>query len=247
MAGVVFVAGRRADKPGALVDADADVRVRGPVHPFVGRGGLKLDKALQVFSIDVRGAIALDVGASTGGFTDCLLQRGAARVYAVDVGYGQLDLRLRSDPRVVILERVNARTLGAEHVPEPIDVCTADVSFIGLAKALRVVPARLRHGATVVALVKPQFEAGRGAAKRGVVRDPAVHAAAVRDVAAALGALGIEAMDVTYSPLRGDAGNVEFLLWLVMGAPGRLTDARIEQVVREAAENLPASQPEGEP
>jgi 23S rRNA (cytidine1920-2'-O)/16S rRNA (cytidine1409-2'-O)-methyltransferase len=245
MAGKVFVDGARVDKPGALIRAGAALEMRGAPHPYVGRGGVKLQKALAVFGLDVRGAVALDVGASTGGFTDCLLQDGAARVYAVDVGYGQLDLRLRGDPRVVVLERVNARDLSRAFVPEPIDVCTADVSFISVAKALRAAVPLLRDGADVVVLVKPQFEAGRGVAKRGVVRDPAVHAATVREAAAALAALSLGAIDVTPSPIRGDAGNVEFLMWLIKGAEPRLTGDRIERAVRDAREPDVSPQREG--
>ena len=186
----------------------------GPDHPWVSRGGVKLAHALEAFHIDVAGRRALDVGASTGGFTDVLLRRGAARVYAVDVGHGQLDWRLRNDPRVVVRERVNARALGREHVPEPVDLVVCDASFIGLATVLPAPLALARPGARLVALVKPQFEAGpKQVGKGGIVRDPAVRAAAVKRVGDWLEtALGWRVLGVVESPIAGAGGNVEFLL-----------------------------------
>lgn len=238
LAGRVFVDGRRVDKPGARVPLDVHIEVRGPDHPYVSRGGLKLEHALRTFDLDVRGVVALDLGAGTGGFTDCLLQHGARRVYAVDVGRGQLDLRLRQDPRVVVLERTHARDLSPALVPEPVDFVCADVSFISLAKALPPVVPLLREGATGVALVKPQFEAGRGVAKGGVVRDPEVHRSVIRTVRDRLSQHGLGALGVTPSPIRGDAGNVEFLLLLRKGAPATLTEEEIERAV-EAAQRIP--------
>jgi 23S rRNA (cytidine1920-2'-O)/16S rRNA (cytidine1409-2'-O)-methyltransferase len=215
LAGQVRVNGSAAVKAGTPVDEEAEVAVVGPDHPFVGRGGVKLAHALDVFHIDVAGRFALDIGASTGGFTDVLLQRGARHVVALDVGHGQLDWRLRNDSRVTVREHVNARYLTPADLPEPVDIITIDVSFISLAHILPVVPRLLSPGADVVALVKPQFEAGRGeVGKGGLVRDPAVHARVVEDVRAAARAVGLTPMADTPSPVTGATGNQEFLLHL---------------------------------
>jgi 23S rRNA (cytidine1920-2'-O)/16S rRNA (cytidine1409-2'-O)-methyltransferase len=209
MAGEVRVDGRLVDKAGAGVPAGAALEVRAR-EPFVSRAGRKLAAALDHFRIDPAGWVCLDVGASTGGFTDCLLQRGAARVYALDVGYGQLDARLRADPRVVVMERVNARHLAPADLPERARLATLDVSFISLAK---VVPALLQHvepGGLFLPLVKPQFEAGRGAVgKGGIVRDPALRQAVVEAVAAALAGLGLAPLGLFDSPVAGMEGNRE--------------------------------------
>jgi 23S rRNA (cytidine1920-2'-O)/16S rRNA (cytidine1409-2'-O)-methyltransferase len=234
LAGLVRVDGRRVDKAGALVPEDAVVEVAGPPYPYVSRGGVKLEEALRRFGLDVRGAVALDLGAGTGGFTDCLLRHGARKVYAVDVGRGQLHPRLRGDPRVVVLERTHAKELGPHLVPEPLDLATADVSFISLLRALPPVVPLLREGAPVVALVKPPFEAGRGVARRGVVRDPEVHRQALRKVAWGLEACGLGAERVVPSPIRGDRGNVEFLLLLRKGTRRTLTEEGVEAAVAEA-------------
>lgn len=213
MAGLVFVDGQRVDKPGTAVPATARVEVRGKPFPYVSRGGLKLEKALDVFGVDVTGLVAADIGASTGGFTDCLLQRGAARVYAIDVGTGQLDWRLRTDPRVVVMEGVNARYLRPGDLPEPVDLAVIDVSFISLIKVLPAVRDLLKPGGRVIALVKPQFEAGREqVGRRGVVRDPKVHRAVLRQVLLALGPLGLRPGGLTPSPIRGPEGNIEYLV-----------------------------------
>jgi 23S rRNA (cytidine1920-2'-O)/16S rRNA (cytidine1409-2'-O)-methyltransferase len=212
MAGQVTVGGGRIDKAGTLVDATAEVRLA-PPPPYVGRGGIKLAHALQEFGLDVAGAVALDVGASTGGFTDCLLQRGAQRVYALDVGYGQLHQRLRDDPSVVVLERVNARN--SFRLPEPVDLATVDVSFISLTRVLPRVIEHVRPGDPIVALVKPQFEAARSEVGRGgVVRDPEVHAAVLARLIAWVVGHGLRLRGLTPSPLLGDAGNREFFLLL---------------------------------
>ena len=213
LAGTVSVAGRRADKAGAPVDEDADVAVAGPAHPYVSRGGVKLAAALDAFGLEPAGRVCLDVGASTGGFTDCLLQRGAARVYAVDVGRGQLDATLRADRRVVLREKVNARALSEKDVPEPVELAVVDVSFISLRLVLPAVAARVRAGGTLVALVKPQFEAGRGEVPRGgVVRSEATRARVVREVEEAGRGLGLDVLGVVPSPIAGARGNAEFLL-----------------------------------
>lgn len=234
LAGRVFVDGRRVDKPGTPVPEEAILEVRGPDHPYVSRGGLKLERALRDFRLDVRGAVALDLGAGTGGFTDCLLQHGAKRVYAVDVGHGQLHPRLRADPRVVVLERTHAKDLSQALIPEVLDFACADVSFISLARALPPLIPLLREGAAVVALVKPQFEAGRGVAKRGVVQDPEVHRAVIRKVVEELSKHGLGAQAVVPSPIRGDAGNAEFLVLFRKGASPSLPEEEIEAAVEEA-------------
>jgi 23S rRNA (cytidine1920-2'-O)/16S rRNA (cytidine1409-2'-O)-methyltransferase len=210
MAGWVEVDGRREDKPGRSVAADARLTVVERGEPFVSRGGRKLEAALGHFSLDPSGWVCLDAGASTGGFTDCLLQRGARRVYAVDVGYGQLDLRLREDPRVVVKERVNARYLAAEAVPEPIDLATLDLSFISLTKVVPAIVPLLAPAGLLLPLVKPQFEAGREAVgKGGVVRDEAVRARVVAERVRQIAALGLEPLGVFESPVHGPRGNVE--------------------------------------
>jgi 23S rRNA (cytidine1920-2'-O)/16S rRNA (cytidine1409-2'-O)-methyltransferase len=213
MAGAVLVADRPVTKPGAMVPDDAPVRLREADSPYVSRGGEKLAGALEAFGLEVGGCVALDVGASTGGFTDCLLQRGARRVYAVDVGYGQLAWRLRQDPRVVLRERTNARTLDAGALPEVVDLAVVDVSFISLALVLPGVAACLRAGGTIVALVKPQFEVGRGRVERGgVVRDPSARAAAVAAVRRAAEAIPLEVLGESESVLPGPKGNREVFL-----------------------------------
>ncbi len=222
LAGEVRVGSRVADKAGMLVAEEADVSVTAP-PPFVSRGGLKLAAALDAFALDVRGFTVADVGASTGGFTDCLLQRGAARVYAIDVGYGQLAWTLRQDPRVVVLERTNIRYL--EALPEPCDLATVDVSFISLRLVLPAVRRLLKPRGQVIALVKPQFEAGRGrVGKRGVVRDPQVHQAVLREVMAWARVEAFFVQGLVPSPLLGPAGNVEFLLHLALQASGAPVD-----------------------
>ena len=214
LAGQVTVDGATVTKAGAKVDEDADVAVVQPDHPYVGRGGLKLAHALDTFHIDVAGRHALDIGASTGGFTDVLLKRGAARVVALDVGHGQLDWTLRNDPRVVVIEHFNARRLRAADLPGPVDLVVIDVSFISLRQILPVVPPLLRPAADIVALVKPQFEAGRAEVRKGVIHDEAVHARVLDEIAAAAAAIGLTRVASTPSPITGQKGNVEFLLHL---------------------------------
>ena len=218
LAGQVRVNGQPVTKAGAPVPADAVVTVEGPDHPYVGRGGLKLAHALDTFGVAVEGRTALDIGASTGGFTDVLLQRGAAHVVALDVGRAQLAWKLRTDPRVTVLEGVNARTLTPDALPAAhrrFDIVTLDVSFISLDRILPAVPALLTPSADVIALVKPQFEAGRGdVGKGGIVRDPQVHARVLEQVAAAAAGVGLERMAVSESPITGMEGNREFLMHL---------------------------------
>ena len=225
LAGQVRVGDRAAPKAGALVDEDAPVRLLEPDHPYVGRGGVKLAHALDAFRIGVEGRLALDVGASTGGFTDVLLRRGARRVVALDVGHGQLAWAIRTDPRVVVLEHVNARTLVPDQLPDGLrrfDVVTIDVSFISLKAIFPVLPPLVNPAADLVALVKPQFEAGRAEVGRGgLVTDSAVHARVLDEVAARARALGFSVLAATPSPITGVEGNQEFFLHLRPGEPSQ--------------------------
>jgi len=214
LAGRVTINGQPQTKAGAQVDGDADVALIAPDHPYVGRGGIKLAHALDTFGILVDRREALDIGASTGGFTDVLLQRGAARVVALDVGHGQIDWKLRNDPRVIVIEHFNARHLKPSDLPGPVDVVTIDVSFISLRQILPVVPPLLRADADVIALVKPQFEAGRAEIRKGIIRDDAVQARVVEEVSAAAREVGLNPVASTPSPITGAKGNVEFLLHL---------------------------------
>lgn len=218
LAGEVLVEGEVARKPGMRVRSDAQVEVRAHL-PYASRGGLKLAAALDAFAVSVQGAVCADVGASTGGFTDCLLQRGASRVYAIDVGYGQLAWSLRQDARVIVMERTNVRYL--EQLPEPVHVVTIDISFISLTKVLPVVVKWLDSpSAPVLALVKPQFEAGRAFVERGgVVRDPRVHRQVLEQVARAATDCGLHVWGLVRSPITGPAGNVEFFMHLCQAMP----------------------------
>jgi 23S rRNA (cytidine1920-2'-O)/16S rRNA (cytidine1409-2'-O)-methyltransferase len=212
MAGEVFIGTERATKPAQPVLPESPIQVRAAL-PFVSRGGLKLDAALAYFRLDVTGYVCADVGASTGGFTDCLLKRGAVKVYAIDVGYGQLDWRLRTDTRVVVMERTNARTLQA--LPEPLDLAVADVSFISLEIVLLTAREWLTENGQIVALIKPQFEAGRGqVGKGGVVRDPSIHRTVLTKILTWAVAHNLQPLNLMPSPITGPAGNVEFLVHL---------------------------------
>ena len=214
LAGQVLVGGTAVTKAGTAVDHEAAVELLEPDHPYVGRGGLKLAHALEAFAIPVSGRECLDIGASTGGFTDVLLQRGAARVVALDVGHGQIDWLLRNDPRVVVIERFNARHLTPADLPAPVDLVVIDVSFISLRQIFPVLPPVLRRPADVVALVKPQFEAGRAEVKKGIIHDPAVRARVLDEVSTAAAGVGLTPAGSTPSPITGQKGNVEFLLHL---------------------------------
>ena len=220
MSGQVYVDGRRVDKPGAPVAEGAAVEVRGSALRYVSRGGLKLEKAMGLWPITLEGKVCMDIGASTGGFTDCMLQNGAAKVYAVDVGYGQLAWSLRSDERVVSLERTNARYLTHEQVPEEPEFASVDVSFISLRLILPAIAGVLREGGQAVALVKPQFEAGREkVGKKGVVRDPAVHQEVLERFLEHARESGFSVLELSFSPVRGPEGNIEYLGWLEKGPP----------------------------
>jgi 23S rRNA (cytidine1920-2'-O)/16S rRNA (cytidine1409-2'-O)-methyltransferase len=214
MAGLVLSDGKRVDKPGTALPEDAPLELKGQDHPWVSRGGLKLAEALGTFGLEAAGKVAIDVGASTGGFTDVLLAHGAARVYAVDVGHGQLAWKLRGDPRVVVLERTNARYLTPEHIPEPVDMVVCDASFIGLETVLPAALTLARPGAVLVALIKPQFEVGKGrVGKGGVVRDPELHAEVCERIQSWLAARpGWRVVGLCSSPILGPEGNKEFLI-----------------------------------
>jgi 23S rRNA (cytidine1920-2'-O)/16S rRNA (cytidine1409-2'-O)-methyltransferase len=216
MAGAVFSGEKKIAKAGDMLAEDAPLEVRGKDHPWVSRGGIKLDHGLDHFAFDVTGAVSLDVGSSTGGFTDVLLSRGAAKVYAVDVGTNQLAWKLRQDPRVIVLEQTNARYLTRDQVPDPIDIVTCDASFISLSKVLDAPLKLARAGAKLIVLVKPQFEAGREeVGKGGVVRDPTVHERVCREAGEWVRSQGWKVIGITESPITGPEGNVEFLLGAV--------------------------------
>ena len=215
MAGKVFVNNRPIDKPGAPVSSSDHIILKGNDIPYVSRGGLKLEKALQVFNISTEGLVCLDVGASTGGFTDCLLQHGATSVYAVDVGYGQMAWKLRQDPRVVVMERTNIRYLPAESIPRPVDLVTIDVSFISLKIVVPAVLKFMKKSAKILALIKPQFEVGKGkVGKGGVVRDPALHESVIKDLSDFFLKTGLSCNSVVPSPILGPKGNREFIIYL---------------------------------
>ena len=218
MSGLVYVNDQKVDKCGTAVPNDARIEVRGSALRYVSRGGLKLEKAMTVFSLKLDGCICADIGASTGGFTDCMLQNGAEKVYAVDVGYGQLDWKLRSDGRVVCMERTNARYLDREQIPDELDFASIDVSFISLRLILPAVYRVLREGAHVACLIKPQFEAGREkVGKKGVVRDPAVHLEVLEQFLVNAKESGFTVLALTFSPVRGPEGNIEYLGYLERG------------------------------
>lgn len=237
MAGSVLVDGQVVDKPGKRVAVDAEITILQADIPYVSRGGLKLQKAIEYFHVDTAGKVAIDVGASTGGFTDCLLQNGAELVYALDVGYGQLDWKLRNDERVVVIERTNIRYVQKEQFQREIDLATIDVSFISLDKVLPVVTSLIRPGGQTIALVKPQFEAGRhNVSKGGIVKDPDIHRQVIQRVCNIADEVGLRVKGLTYSPIKGPAGNIEYLIWLQKEdldvPPAR--ENMIDQVVAEA-------------
>ena len=232
MAGSVFVDGQRVDKPGTAVPNTAAIQVRGHALPYVSRGGLKLEKALQIFPISVEGKVVADIGASTGGFTDCALQNGAAKVYAIDVGYGQLAWKLRNDERVVNMERTNVRYLEADSLPEQVDAATIDVAFISLDKILPAVHKILKPEGFVVALIKPQFEAGKeNVGKKGVVRDAAVHEQVINNVISFAKGEGFGIAGLDFSPIKGPEGNIEYLLHLTLGDDDAVSSEQVAQLV----------------
>ena len=215
MSGLVYVDGQKADKPGTAYEESVSVEVRTGACPYVSRGGLKLEKALRDFGVDPTGYVCSDSGASTGGFTDCLLQKGASKVFAIDVGYGQLDWKIRSDPRVVVMERTNVRYVTPEDLGEPLDLSVVDVSFISLKIVLPVIKTFLKPTGQVLCLIKPQFEAGKDkVGKKGVVRDPAIHKEVLDDFVSLTKQTGFKILGLTFSPVKGPEGNIEFLAHL---------------------------------
>jgi len=218
MAGQVYVDGQKADKPGISYEESVQIEVRGESCPYVSRGGLKLEKALRDFGVKPDGFVCSDSGASTGGFTDCLLQQGASKVFAIDVGYGQLDWKIRSDPRVVVMERTNIRYVPPEDLGEPLDLSVVDVSFISLKIVLPAIKQLLKPDGQVLCLIKPQFEAGREkVGKKGVVRDPQTHKEVLDNFVALAGELDFTILGLTFSPVKGPEGNIEFLGHLTLG------------------------------
>ena len=239
MSGLVYVTGQKADKPGISYEESVEIEVRSGACPYVSRGGLKLEKALRDFGVDPTGYVCSDSGASTGGFTDCLLQQGAKKVFAIDVGYGQLDWKIRSDPRVVVMERTNVRYVTPEQLGEPLDLSVVDVSFISLRIVLPVIKTFLKENAgQVLCLIKPQFEAGKEkVGKKGVVRDPSVHKEVLDDFVALTKEIDFKILGLTVSPVKGPEGNIEFLAHLTL-ANVEGTEPDTGLVVSQAHERL---------
>lgn len=242
MAGIVYVDDQKEDKAGSMFEETAKIEVRGSTLKYVSRGGLKLEKAMTHFGVTLDQKICMDVGASTGGFTDCMLQNGAVKVYSVDVGHGQLAWKLRNDPRVVCMEKTNIRYVTPEEIPDKIQFVSIDVSFISLTKVLGPVKALMEPDGQVVCLIKPQFEAGREkVGKRGVVRERSVHLEVIRMVAAFAGSIGFEALHLEFSPIKGPEGNIEYLLHLRNDAGGNVyenSSIDAEEIVNQAHETL---------
>ena len=242
MAGIVYVDDQKEDKAGSMFEETAKIEVRGSTLKYVSRGGLKLEKAMTHFGVTLDQKICMDVGASTGGFTDCMLQNGAVKVYSVDVGHGQLAWKLRNDPRVVCMEKTNIRYVTPEEIPDRIQFVSIDVSFISLTKVLGPVKSLMEPDGQVVCLIKPQFEAGREkVGKKGVVRERSVHLEVIRMVAAFAGSIGFEALHLEFSPIKGPEGNIEYLLHLRNDAGGNVYEngsIDAEEIVNQAHETL---------
>lgn len=241
MAGLVLVDGNKIDKAGTMVKENADIRVLGNKIPYVSRGGLKLEKAIKEFHVELSGKVTADIGASTGGFTDCMLQNGAVKVFAIDVGYGQLDWSLRTDERVINMERTNVRNVTPEDIGELIDLASIDVAFISLEKVLPAVKAMLKPEGEIVALIKPQFEAGKEkVGKKGVVRDPKVHLEVIHNVIQLAREMEFSVRELTYSPVKGPEGNIEYLVWLSKDsqAEDNVTDEVMAKTVEMAHSDL---------
>ena len=242
MAGEVYVDGQKGDKAGSMFQDSVHIEVRGNTLPYVSRGGLKLEKAMTHFGVSLEGKVCLDVGASTGGFTDCMLQNGAKRVYAIDVGHGQLDWKLRNDPRVVCMEKTNIRYVVPDDIGEQADFSSIDVSFISLTKVLLPVRELLGEGGEIVCLIKPQFEAGREkVGKKGVVRDPAVHLEVIEKIVDYAKSISFEILNLEFSPIKGPEGNIEYLLYLRRLKEGQESERMVfesAQIVKKAHETL---------
>ena len=236
MSGDVFVDGEREDKAGAMFSEEVKIEVRGNTLRYVSRGGLKLEKALQEFPIDLTGAVCMDIGASTGGFTDCMLQNGASKVFSVDVGYGQFAWKLRQDERVVCMEKTNIRYVTPDDIGEPLDFASVDVSFISLTKVLQPAFDLLKNGAQMVCLIKPQFEAGKDkVGKKGVVRDPQTHLEVIRNVMEYCCSIGFSVLGLSFSPIKGPEGNIEYLLFIEKDGQGNiLGEVDPEDVVKHS-------------
>ncbi len=233
MAGVVFVSGNKEDKPGVKVDVDSEIVIKENVHPYVSRGGLKLEKALKTFYIDLRGRTTMDIGASTGGFTDCMLKNGASKVFSVDVGYGQLAWELRNDSRVVCMERTNIRYVEPEHLGALVDFASIDVSFISLKKVIPVAVKLMTDEGELICLIKPQFEAGRDkVGKHGVVRDPKVHEDVIKDIITFGIETGLKVKGLDFSPIKGPEGNIEYLIYLSKSAGSEDVEGLYNEVAK---------------
>ncbi len=238
MAGLVYVNNQKSDKPGTAVKPDDVIEFRGAAPKYVSRGGLKLEKAVENFGFCLNGALCADIGASTGGFTDCMLQNGAVKVYAIDVGYGQLAWKLRTDERVVNLERTNFRYVTAEQIPDSLDFCSVDVSFISLSLIIPVMKTVMKTGAQAVCLIKPQFEAGKDkVGKKGVVRDPEVHLEVINKVIGIALDNGFKVENLDYSPIKGPEGNIEYLVHIINTDKGEIGDTVSPESVVQAAHN----------
>lgn len=239
MSGIVYVEGQKEDKAGSVFEDTVSVEVRGNTLPYVSRGGLKLEKAFQVFPIQVQDFVCIDIGASTGGFTDCMLQNGAKKIYAVDVGHGQLDWKLRNDDRVICMEKTNFRYVTKEQIPEELDFAATDVSFISLTKILPPAKALLKKDAYMICLIKPQFEAGREkVGKKGVVTDPRVHKEVIVNIESFAASIGFEIMGLDYSPIKGPEGNIEYLLYITKDQTKENKEFDIKAMVEESHRSL---------
>jgi 23S rRNA (cytidine1920-2'-O)/16S rRNA (cytidine1409-2'-O)-methyltransferase len=239
MMGNVYVDNQKSDKPGTMLAIDTKIEIRGETMPYVSRGGLKLEKAMKVFPITLIDKITMDIGASTGGFTDCMLQKGAKKVYSIDVGYGQLAWKLRTDPRVVNLERTNVRYLTSEQVPDSVDFFSVDVSFISLCHVLPVARKFMTDNAQAVCLIKPQFEAGKGkVGKKGVVREQSIHIEVIDKICKFVLENGFSILGLTFSPVKGPEGNIEYLIYLQKSEEPKSIDLNINELVKESHDLL---------
>ncbi len=239
MEGIVFVGTERIEKPGQKLDEDAEIRIKVNPNIYVSRGGLKLEKSIELFKLDLKDKVSMDIGASTGGFTDCMLKNGASKVFAIDVGYGQLDWKLRNDKRVVVMERTNIRHVESDEIGEPIDFISIDVSFISLKLVLPVAKKLLRDNGEIIALVKPQFEAGReNVGKRGIVRDKKIHYKVIKDTINYCVENKLSPYGLTYSPITGATGNIEFLIYLKNNLDNSIDDKEIMEIIEKAHKNL---------
>lgn len=239
MEGIVFVGRERVDKPGQIFKEDVDIHIKSNPLDYVSRGGLKLEKAINKFQLNMKDKVAMDIGSSTGGFTDCMLKNGAKRVYAVDVGYGQLDWSLRSDPRVKVMERTNIRYVKQEDIGEAIDFISIDVSFISLRLVLPVAKSLLTNNGEIIALVKPQFEAAKeDVGKNGIVRDKNIHIEVLNSIFEFANSIGLSIEDISFSPIRGTKGNIEFLVYLVNKEENNFEKSHIESIVESGYDSL---------